>query len=62
MPTQVIVPHSLRVAEVLTVTLGFGLSTIAICARLYAKLRIARNFLSEDCKPTKNNRSAMALN
>lgn len=61
MPSQVIVPHSLRIAEVLTVALGFGLSTIAICARMFTKLRIAREFLLEDCKPIKNNESAMAL-
>ncbi|KAL8706502.1 MAG: hypothetical protein Q9201_000434 [Fulgogasparrea decipioides] len=48
MVVQVIVPHSLRVGEVFTVAFGFGLSTVAICARIYTKLRIVRNFLSED--------------
>ncbi len=61
MPSQVIVPRSLRIAEVLTVALGFGLSTIAIYARMYQKLRIARKFSLEDCKPIKDNKSAMAL-
>lgn len=46
------VPHSLRVAEIFTVILGFGLATIAISARIYTKLRVVRNFLLEDCKPT----------
>ena len=48
---QVIVPQSLRIGQYFTVILGFGLSTLAIAARLYTKLRITRKFLSEDCKP-----------
>ena len=50
MPAQVIVPDSLRIGEYLTVALGFGLSTIAICARIYTKLRITKKFLLEDCE------------
>lgn len=61
MPSQVIVPHSLRIAEVLTVALGLGLSTIAICSRMYTRLRIAGGFLSEDCKPAKDDETTMVL-
>ena len=50
MPAQVIVPDSLRIGEYLTVILGFGLSTIAICARIYTKSRITKQFLLEDCE------------
>ena len=49
MPTEVIVPHSMRIGEIFTVLLGFGLATLAIGARTYTKLRITRKFLSEDC-------------
>ncbi|KAL8981950.1 MAG: hypothetical protein Q9205_003405 [Flavoplaca limonia] len=45
---QVIVPQSLRIGQYFTVLLGFGLSTLAIAARLYTKLRITRKLLSED--------------
>ncbi|KAL8999893.1 MAG: hypothetical protein Q9169_001298 [Polycauliona sp. 2 TL-2023] len=47
-PPQVIVPSSLRIGQYFTVILGFGLSTLAISARLYTKLRITRKLLSED--------------
>ena len=50
MASQVVVPRSLRLAGALTVLLSLGLSTIAIGARLYIKLRILRKFRSEDCK------------
>lgn len=50
MPAQVIVPDSLRMGEYLTVLLGFGLSTFAICARIYTKSRITKKFLLEDCE------------
>jgi hypothetical protein len=40
----------MRVAQVFTLALGLGLSTAAIGARIYVKLRIWRQFLSEDCK------------
>ena len=50
MSSQVVVPRSLRLAGVFTVLLGFGMSTVAIGARIYVKLRISRQFLSEDCK------------
>ncbi|KAL8669878.1 MAG: hypothetical protein Q9168_005551 [Polycauliona sp. 1 TL-2023] len=47
-PPQIIVPSSLRTGQYLAVILGFGLSTLAISARLYTKLRITRKLLSED--------------
>lgn len=47
---EIIIPHSLRVGEVFIVGLGFVLSTVAICAPVYTKLRIVRKFLLEDCK------------
>ena len=50
MPAQVVVPDSLRIGEYLTVILGFGLSTIAIGARIYTKCRITKKFLLEDCE------------
>ena len=50
MPSQVIVPLSMRIGQVLTILLGFGLSTFAIGSRVYTKLRITRKFLAEDCK------------
>ena len=46
--SQITVPHSLRIGEVLTVILGFGLATLAIIARLYTKLCITRKLLLED--------------
>jgi hypothetical protein len=50
MPPDLVVPLFLRVGEVLTLALGFGLSTLAICARLYTKVRIDRKMMIEDCK------------
>lgn len=47
---QVITPRSLRLAEIFTIILGMGLSTLAISTRVYVKLRVSRKFLSEDCK------------
>lgn len=49
---QVITPRSLRLAEIFTIILGLGLSTLAMSARMYVKLRVSRKFLSEDCKDT----------
>lgn len=46
---QVITPRSLRLAEIFTIILGLGLSTLAISVRIYVKLRVSRKFLSEDC-------------
>lgn len=46
---EVITPRSLRLAEIFTVLLGLGLSTVAISARTYMKVRVLRQFLSEDC-------------
>ena len=43
-------PHALRVGLVCDLILCVGLSTFAICARTYVKLRIMRGFLSEDCE------------
>lgn len=50
MTSHIVLPRSLRIAEVFTVLLGLGLSTIAIGARIYMKLRVSRQFHSEDCK------------
>ncbi|CAL8582622.1 hypothetical protein XPA_008276 [Xanthoria parietina] len=48
MSSQVVVPSSLRIGQYFAIILGFGLSTIAIAARLYTKLGITRKLLSED--------------
>jgi hypothetical protein len=48
MPSDLVVPYSLRIGQVLTLLLGFGLSTLAICARVYTKVRIDRRMLIED--------------
>ena len=63
MPTQVIVPDSLRIGEYFTLILGFGLSTVAICARIYAKSRITKRFLLEDCElfPDRGRQSMSSL-
>lgn len=50
MAPQVIVPHSMRIGQIFTVLLGFGLSSLAVGVRLYTKSRITRKFLSEDCE------------
>ncbi|MCJ1315362.1 hypothetical protein MMC15_000679 [Xylographa vitiligo] len=44
----VVVPRSLRVGEILALTLGFGLSTLAVSARTYTKARIMRKVNAED--------------
>ena len=61
MSAQIVVPNSLRIGEYLTVLLGFGLSTIAICARIFTKWRITRKFLSEDCKLSAGQMSSVEL-
>ena len=45
-----LIPHSLRVGLVCDLLLCVGLTTLAICARTYVKLRISKGFLSEDCE------------
>ena len=42
--------HSLQVGEVWALSLGCGLSTFAVLARVYTKLRLTRTLLREDCK------------
>lgn len=42
--------HSVRVGEVLTLVMGFGISTLAVCARIYTKMRIIKTFVAEDCE------------
>ena len=42
--------HSLHVGEVLALALGFGISTLAVCARIYTKVRLTKNLRSEDCE------------
>lgn len=41
---------SIHVGEVLALALGFGLSTLAVFARTYTKLRLTKSFLKEDCR------------
>jgi hypothetical protein len=48
--TSVVIPHSLRVGEIVTLVLGFGLSTLAVAARVYTKFHIMRDKKLEDCK------------
>ena len=50
MAVEIVVPLSLRIGQYLSMILGFGLSTLAVGARVYTKLRISRKFLLEDCK------------
>ena len=40
----------MRVGEVLALALGFGLSTLAVFARTYTKVRLTKTFRKEDCK------------
>ena len=42
--------HSLHVGEDLVLVLGFGISSLAVCARVYTKMILARKMLKEDCK------------
>lgn len=42
--------NSLHVGEVLAVALGFGISTLAVCARIYTKVRLVKSLKSEDCE------------
>lgn len=50
MSANITLPPSIRDGVYLTLVFGFGLSTIAIGIRVYTKLRIMKEFLSEDCK------------
>ena len=40
----------MHVGEVLALALGFGLSTLAVFARTYTKVRLTQTFKKEDCK------------
>ena len=42
--------HSLHVGEDLALVLGLGISSLAVCARVYTKTILARQMLKEDCK------------
>ena len=42
--------HGLQVGEVWALALGCSLSTFAVLARIYTKLRLTRTMLGEDCK------------
>ena len=42
--------QSMHVGEVLALALGFGLSTLAVFARIYTKVRLTQTFKQEDCK------------
>ena len=50
MSSQVLVPHALQVGLIWDLALCIGLTTLAICARTYVKLRMKKEFLSEDCE------------
>ena len=42
--------HSLRLGELFALALGFVLSTLAVFARVYTKMRLVRPMLKEDCE------------
>ena len=42
--------HSLRLGELFALALGFVLSTLAVLARVYVRMRLLRPMLKEDCK------------
>ena len=44
--------HSLHVGEVFTLALGLGISTLAVFARVYTKIRLVKTMVKEDCKFT----------
>jgi hypothetical protein len=50
MASILVIPHSIRVGEILTLVCGFGLSTLVVLARLYTKTRITKKWKMEDCK------------
>ena len=43
------IPSSLRGGEILALGLGLGISTLAVCARMYTKIRLIGTMLKEDC-------------
>ena len=42
--------HSLRLGELFALALGFGLSTLAVSARIYTKKYLTRTMRMEDCE------------
>ena len=42
--------HSLRLGELFALAFGFGLSTLAVSARVYTKMRLTRTMGKEDCE------------
>ena len=42
--------HSLRLGELFALALGFVLSTLAVFARVYTRMRLFRPMLKEDCE------------
>ena len=50
MSSQMLVPHAIRIGLICDLLFCIVISTLAICARIYVKLRITKGFLSEDCE------------
>ena len=50
MSSQMLVPDALRIGLICDLLLCIVISTLAICVRIYVKLRITKGFLSEDCE------------
>ena len=50
MPSQLSLTRSLRNEEISTLVLGLGLTTLAMFARIYTKLRLTKCMRREDCK------------
>ena len=46
---------SLRTGEIVTFTLGLGLSTLAVSARVYTRMCITRKVRLEDCRLSPKN-------
>lgn len=44
------VPKSLSIGYIIMGTVGLGLSTLAVCMRLYIKFYLTRKARSEDCR------------
>ncbi len=47
---KIAIPHSLRVAEIITFVFCFGLSTMAVVTRIYTKAIITKCVRAEDCE------------
>lgn len=47
---KIAIPHSLRVAEILTFVFCFGLSSMAVVTRIYTKAIITKCVRAEDCE------------